>query len=157
MASPSPSRVPELTDSFLARLAAAEGLARVKVIDGPIVSDSASGEWVFVGYDADPEGDGDAATTSQTWAGIGARAKNEEILLTCAVLVRKGSTAVKPLRDRVFEIFAEVEAVVRADPSLGLPPPTVCAITDTTFRTPQTSRGLEGRLLFTLATNPTRI
>lgn len=153
----SPSRLPDLVDNFVSRLEAASGLSGVQVVDGPIVSGTAAQEQVFVGYDADPEGDAEAASTSQTWAGLGARAKNEDIQLTCAVLVRKGSTAVKPLRDRVFAIFAEVEAVVRADPSLGLPPPTVCAITDTSFRTPQTPNGIEGRLLFTLATTITRI
>ncbi|MFJ9114479.1 hypothetical protein ACIRJO_02905 [Streptomyces sp. NPDC102394] len=151
------SRVPDLIDNFLAALADAAGLSGVQIVDGPEISDSSAGEMVVVGFDADPEGDYEAASTTQAWAGIGAKKKNEDIQVTCAVLVRKGSTAVKPLRDRVFAIFAEVETVVRADPSLGLPPPTVCAITDTSFRTPQTSRGIEGRLAFTLSATPTRI
>ncbi|WP_406168885.1 hypothetical protein [Streptomyces sp. NBC_00996] len=151
------SRVPQLIDNFLAALNAAAGLAGVKVVDGPEVSDTAATEFVVVGFDGDSEGEYEAASTTQAWAGIGAKKKNEDIQITCAVLVRKGSPAVKGLRDRVFEIFAEVEAVVRADPALGLPPPSVCAVTDTSFRTPQTSNGLEGRLLFTLAATPTRI
>lgn len=152
-----PSRVPNLIDNFLAALNAASGLDGVEIVDGPLVSDSAATEMVIVGFDADPEGEYEAASTTQTWAGIGAKRKNEEIQLVGAVLVRKGSVKVKPLRDRVFAIFAEVEAVVRADPSMGLPPPTVCAITDTSFRTPQTTRGIDGRLLFTLSVTPTRI
>lgn len=152
-----PSRVPNLVDNFLAALTAAAGLNGVQIVDGPLVSDSSATELVVVGFDADPEGEYEAASTTQTWAGIGAKRKNEEIQVTCAVLVRKGSTAVKPMRDRLFAIFAEVEAVVRADPSMGLPPPSVCAITDTSYRTPQTSNGIEGRLLFTLAATPTRI
>lgn len=151
------SRVPALIDNFLAALNAASGLAGVQIVDGPEISNSAATEWVIVGFDGDDEGEYEAASTTQTWAGLGAKAKNEAIDVTCAVVVRKGSTVVKPLRDRVFEIFAEVEAAVRADPALGLPPPTVCAVTDTSFRTPQTSTGLEGRLLFTLAASPTRI
>lgn len=152
-----PSRVPNLIDNFLTALNAASGLDGVQIVDGPLVSDSAATEMVVVGFDADPEGEYEAASTTQTWAGIGAKRKNEEIQLVGAVLVRKGTVKVKPLRDRVFAIFAEVEAVVRADPSMGLPPPTVCAITDTVFRTPQTTRGIEGRLLFTLSVTPTRI
>jgi len=151
------SRVPDLIDNFLAVLKAAPGLSDVQVVDGPLVSGTAVREQLFVGYDADPEGEAQAASTTQTWAGLGAKAKNEDIELTCAVLVRKGSTDVRTLRVRVYEIFAEVEAVVRADPSLGLPPPSVCAVTDTSFRTPQTPDGIEGRLLFTLAATPTRI
>lgn len=151
------SHVPALIDNFLAALTAAAGLDDVKIIDGPEVTDSAATEMVVVGFDADPEGEYEAASTTQAWAGLGAKRKNEDIEVTCAVLVRKGSTAVKPVRDRVFAIFAEVEAVVRADPSMGLPSPTVCGITGTAFRTPQTSSGLEGRLLFTLSASPTRI
>lgn len=151
------SRVPDLIDNYLAALAAASGLEGVGIVDGPEVSDASADELVVVGFDADPEGDFEAASTTQAWAGIGAKRKNEDIQVTCAILVRSGSTRVKPLRDRVFAIFGIAEAVVRADPSLGLPPPTVCAITDTSFRTPQTSRGIEGRLLFTLAATPTRI
>ncbi|MFD4343406.1 hypothetical protein ACFWQ6_00740 [Streptomyces coelicoflavus] len=152
-----PSRVPELIDNVLAALKLSPELAKVKLVDGPLVSDSAASEWVFVGYDGDPNGEYSTASTSQTWAGLGAKAKNEDISLTCAVLVRRGSTDVRACRRRTFEIFAAVEAVVRADPSLGMPPPTVCSITDTAFFTEQTDRGIQGRLPFTLATNPTRI
>lgn len=150
------SRVPELLDAFLAALEAAAGLEGVEVVDGPFVSDSAAAEWVFVGYDGDPEGDYITAQTTQQWAGIGAKAKNEDVTITGAVLVRQGSVAVKPCRDRTFAIFAVVEAAVRAVPSLGLPSPTVCAISEHTFHTEQTDRGIQGRLPFTL-TCSTRI
>lgn len=150
------SRVPALIDSFLERLQAADGLAGVQVVDGPLVSDSAKSEWVFVGYDGDPEGDFTTSQTTQQWAGLGAKAKNEDIILTGAVLVRQGSTKVKPCRDRTFAIFAEVEAVVRADPALGLGTPTVCSVAEHTFHTEQTTTGIQGRLPFTL-TCSTRI
>lgn len=150
------SRVPALIDAFLAALTADAGLTGVQVVDGPLVTDSAATEWVFVGYDADPEGEYMTAQTTQQWAGLGAKAKNEDITLTGAVLVQQGSTAVKPCRDRTFAIFAEVESVVRANPSLGLPTPTVCSISEHTFHTEQTDRGIRGRLPFTL-TCTTRI
>lgn len=151
-----PSRVPALIDNFVAALQASAGLAGVQVVDGPLVTNSAASEWVFVGYDAAPDGEYQTASTSQMWAGLGARAKNEDILLTGAVLVQRGSTAVKACRDRAFEVFAAVEAVVRADPALGLPPPTVCSISETTFFTEQTDRGVQGRVIFTLSSS-TRI
>lgn len=150
------SRVPQLIDALLAALTAAAGLDGVKVVDGPLVSNSSASEWVFVGYDADPEGEFSTASTTQQWAGLGAKAKDEDIVLTGAVLVRRGSTDVKSCRDRTFAIFAEVESVVRADPALGLPPPTVCSISETSFHTEQTDRGIQGRLPFTL-TCSTRI
>lgn len=145
------SRVPELIDAFMGALTASVGLDGVKVVDGPLVTDSAASDWVFVGYDGDPEGEFMTTQTSQQWAGIGAKAKNEDILLTGAVLVRRGTTDVKPLRDRLFAIFAEVEAVVRADPALGLATPTVCSISEHTFHTEQTTKGIQGRLPFTLS------
>ncbi|MCI3277525.1 hypothetical protein [Streptomyces cylindrosporus] len=150
------SRVPELIDNFVAALTAASGLSGVQVVDGPFVTDSAATEWVFVGYDGDPEGEYMTAQTTQEWAGLGAKAKNEAILLTCAVLVRRGTTDVKACRKRTFEIFAEVEAVVRADPSVGMPPPSICSIAEHTFHTEQTDRGIQGRMPFTL-TSSTRI
>lgn len=146
-----PSRVPDLIDNLIAALKASAGLSGVQVVDGPLVSDTAASEYVFVGYDGDPEGEFATAGTSQQWAGLGAKAKNEDITLTCAVLVQRGSVDVKACRVRAFEIFAQVEAVVRADPALGLPPPTVCSISETSFHTEQTDRGVRGRMPFTLS------
>ena len=150
------SRVPELIDAFLAALGESSDLTGVQVVDGPLVTSSAALEWVFVGYDGDPGGEFSTASTSQQWAGLGALAKNEDILLTCSVLVQGGLTDVRARRVRCFEIFAAVEAVVRADPALTLPPPTVCSISDTSFHTEQTERGVQARMPFTL-TCTTRI
>jgi len=146
-----PSRVPELIDAVVAALQASADLGGVRIVDGPLVTDSAASDWVFVGYDGDPDGEFATTSTTQQWAGLGAHAKNEDILLTCAILVRRGSTDVKPCRSRVFQIFAAVEAAVRADPALGLPPPTVCSISETSFHTEQTTNGVQGRMPFTLA------
>ncbi|MGV4984515.1 hypothetical protein ACVB8X_13925 [Streptomyces sp. NRAIS4] len=150
------SRVPQLIDALVAVLQAAAGLDGVKVVDGPLVSDSAVSEFVFVGYDGDPEGEFMTAQTTQQWAGLGAKAKNEDITLTGAILVQRGGIDVKACRDRTFAIFAAVEAAVRADPSLGLGTPTVCSVSETSFHTEQTDRGVQGRMPFTL-TCSTRI
>ncbi|MFB7736169.1 hypothetical protein ACFC08_17645 [Streptomyces sp. NPDC056112] len=146
-----PSRVPELIDALVAALQASPDLKGVKVVDGPLITDSAANDWVYVGFDADPEAIAPTASTTQEWAGLGALAKNEDIQLTCAVLVRRGPTDVRACRVRAFEVFGAVEAVVRADPSLGLPPPTVCSISEHTIHTEQTDRGIQGRMPFTLS------
>src|SRR5215470_17872349 len=146
----SPSRVPELIDNLVAALQAAPGLDGVQVVDGPLVSSSAAREWVFVGYDGDPEGEMQAASASQEWAGLGAKAKNEIIALNCCVMVLDGSTEVKPARDRAFAVFGDVESVARSDVALGLPPPTVCSIAEHSFYAEQTTDGLRGRLPFTI-------
>ncbi|MET7479536.1 hypothetical protein ABZT17_34955 [Streptomyces sp. NPDC005648] len=152
----SPSRVPELIDAFIAALEASADLDGVQIVDGPLVTDSAATEWVFVGYDGDPDGEFMTTQTTQQWAGLGAKAKSEDIALVCSVLVRRGSTDVKACRMRTFAIFGAVEAVVRANPSLGLPPPTICSVAEHTFHTEQTDRGIQGRMPFTL-TSSTRI
>ncbi|RPE44162.1 hypothetical protein EDD90_7392 [Streptomyces sp. Ag109_O5-1] len=150
------SRVPDLIDALVAALQASGGLTGVKVVDGPVVTDSAAEEWVFVGYDGDPEGDFTAATAQQEWAGLGAKKKNEDITVTCAVLVQRGSTDVRACRVRTYEVLAAVESVLRADPSLGFPTPTVCAVTEHAFHPEQTPDGIQGRLPFTV-TCTTRI
>ncbi|MEU2340064.1 hypothetical protein ABZ608_42165 [Streptomyces sp. NPDC013172] len=150
------SRVPDLIDALVPRLAASSDLADVKVVDGPLVTDSAALEWLFVGYDGDNEGDFIAATAQQEWAGLGAKKKNEDITLTCAIVVERGSTEVRSCRSRTYEIFAAVENVLRADPSLGFSTPTVCAVTEHTFHQAQTPEGIQGRLPFTV-TCTTRI
>lgn len=150
------SRVPDLIDALVKALQASPALSTVKVVDGPLVTDSAAQEWVFVGYDGDDQGDFTTASTRQDWAGIGAKKKNEDITLTCAILVQRGSTDVRACRVRTFGILAAVEDVLRADPSLGLGTPTVCSIAETTFHTEQTAGGVQGRMPLTL-TCSTRI
>lgn len=145
------SRVPAFIDNLLAALQAASGLADVKVVDGPIVSGAAANQWVFIGYDGDPEGEMQAVSESQEWAGIGAKKKNEEILLTCCVMVLGGTTDVKTIRDQAYSILGEIETVARTDVAQGLPTPTVCAITEHSYFQEQTSDGLRGRLPFTLS------
>lgn len=150
------SRLPALIDALVDAFQASAALSAVRVVDGPLVTDSAAQEWLFVGYDGDEQGDFTTATTTQEWAGLGAKRKNEDIALTCAVLVQRGSTDVRSCRIRTFEIFAAVEDVLRADPALGFDTPTVCAVTDNTFHTEQTSSGVQGRMPFTI-TCTTRI
>ncbi|MEU0039108.1 hypothetical protein, partial [Streptomyces sp. NPDC006333] len=113
-------------------------------------------EWVFVGYDGDDEGDFITAATIQEWAGLGAKKKSETITLTAAVLIQRGSIDVRSCRIRTYEVLAAIEDVLRADPSLGFPTPTICALTESTFHTEQTPDGVQGRLPFTV-TCTTRI
>lgn len=144
------SRVPTLIDNLVAALQAASGLTDVKVVDGPMVNGAAKNKWVFIGYDGDPDGEMQAVTETQAWAGLGAKKKNEEILLTCCVMVLGGTTDVKTIRDIAYTILGEVEAVARTDIAQGMPTPTVCAITDHSYFQEQTADGMRGRLPFTL-------
>lgn len=145
------SRIPDVIDVLVTRLDAAPTLDGVKVIDGPIVTNDPLHEAVYIGYDGDPEGDGAAVEFTQVWASIGQRARGETFSVTCAVVVWKGSTKVRPVRLRAFEVLAAIQDVVRADPSLGLPPPSVVAFASGSVIQLQRQSGLECRIPFQIA------
>lgn len=145
------SRVPDVIDALVALFDAAPGLDGVKVVDGPIVTNDPLPEAVFVGYDGNPEGDGEAGDFRQEWASIGQKAKDERFTITCAVVVWRGSTKVKPARDRAFALIAAVEDALRADPALGQPPPTIVAFASGSLVQSQRQSGCECRIPFQIA------
>lgn len=150
------SRVPAVIDALVDFFEAAPALADVRVIDGPIVTSSPLKEAVYVGYDGDPDGEGQAAESAQEWAGIGQKARKETVTVTCAVVVWHGSTKIRPVRVRAYEVLAAVEESLRTDPSLGLPPPTVAAWASGSLTQTQSQNGCECRIPFQVAVN-TRI
>jgi hypothetical protein len=145
------SRAPDAIDRLVALFDAAPQLDGVKVVDGPIVTGDPLHEAVYVGYDGDPDGDGLAVDFSQEWASIGQKAKNETFTVTCAVVVWKGGTKVRPIRARAFELLAAVEDLLRGDPALGMPPPTVVAFASGSCVQSQRASGLEVRIPFQIA------
>lgn len=150
------SRVPDAIDNLVALFEAAPALAGVTVVDGPIVTNDPLREAIFVGYDGDPDGEGQAVDFGQEWASIGQLAKDETFSVTCAVVVWRGSTKVRPVRVRAYELMAAVGVVLRTDPSLGLPPPTVVALASGSLFQAQRQSGLECRIPFQVAVS-TRI
>ena len=77
----------------------------------------AAGDFLVIGGTEDP--DDEPSSFDQTWNGLGAKTKNESGDVTCAVLVGTGNEDVKVARDRAIALLGEIEAKVRADPSLG--------------------------------------
>lgn len=145
------SRVPDVIDALVTLFTASPNLGDAKVLDGPPVTDSPLFEAIYVGYDGDPDGGAETATFEQEWAGLGARAKNETVTVTCAVIAWKGdnnAAARKARRVRAFALLGVVEAIVRADPSLGFPPPTVAAMASGQLFQRQTASGFEARIPF---------
>ena len=145
------SRAPDVIDALVALFAAAPALTGVKVIDGPPVTGDPLHEAVYIGYDGDPDGDGQAVDFAQEWGAIGQKSKNETFTVTCAVVVWKGGTLVRPIRARAFELLATVEDLLRGDPSLGMPPPTVVALAAGSCVQSQRASGLEVRIPFQIA------
>lgn len=101
--------------------------AGANVVDGRThVSDAI--DFVFVGYDGDPEGDWVAANLDQEWAGIGKKSRDDWFDIVCAVVSHYSADSARVDRDRVQAQFTLVETAILADPSLGFPPPCVAAV-----------------------------
>lgn len=146
------SRAPAVIDALVALFEATPALDGVKVVDGPLVTGDPLHRAVFVGYDGDPDNDGgEAVTFSQEWASIGQKAKNETFTVQCAVAAWKGSTKVRPVRVLAYDLLAAVEDTLRADPSLGMPPPTIVAFASGSLIQAQRKSGIECRIPFQIA------
>lgn len=94
--------------------------AGANVIDGPVVVGDTL-DFVYIGYDGDPDGDWSAATIDQNWAGIGTKKRDESIDIVGAVVSRYSADDAQTARARVQAQFTIVENAILADPSLGLP------------------------------------
>lgn len=94
--------------------------AGANVVDGPVVVGD-SLDFVYIGYDGDPDGDWSAATMGQDWAGIGTKKRDESFNIAGAVVSRYSADDAQTARARVQAQFTIVETSVLADPSLGLP------------------------------------
>lgn len=104
--------IPALVTTFT------EGLPEaIHVIDGDTVSGDA-GTFLMVGWE-DPDNDrATSATGQQKWAGIGAKARDEEGTITCLVIAWDGNNDFPAARAAVRAATDGVEALLRADPKL---------------------------------------
>ncbi|WP_326700204.1 hypothetical protein OG909_24720 [Streptomyces sp. NBC_01754] len=143
------SRIPELIDALMAQLTADPGLSGVVVVDGPEMSEAKSPDWLVVGFNGDPDGDFQAAQALGGWASL-ATGREEQIELTVAAIATRGETEVRAARQRVYEIGARLEALLAADPSVGLRSLEV-AIEASQLVQVQTDQGVQARLLLTVA------
>ena len=84
------------------------------VFDGPPTSDTelTLDDRVWIGYSPiDPQLP--ASTGSQDFRGIGARRRDEDFAIVCAVEHWSGDTTIQPLRDGAFALLAGVETLLR--------------------------------------------
>lgn len=143
------SRIPELIDALVAQLAVDPELAGVAVVDGPEVSEVVTPDWLIVGWSGDVDDGVQAAQTVGGWASL-ATGREEQIDLTVAAIATRGDTEVRAARQRVYEIGARLEALLFADPSVGLASLEV-AIEASQLLQVQTDQGVQARLLLTVA------
>lgn len=143
------SRVPEVIDALVALGQADAELTGVRVVDGPEISDESAPDWLVVGFDGDPNGDFQAATTVGGWSDLGT-GREEQWQVTVAAIASRGDTDVRAARVRVYEIAGRVEAWLRTDPSIGLSS-LEAAVEATQLRQDQTEQGMQAVLLLTVA------
>jgi hypothetical protein len=93
-------------------------LTDINVLDGYGLTDD-PGDYLMVGVE-DP--DSDRATSAegrQEWAGLGARARDEQGTVTCIAMSWNGDADLKAARAAAKATTAAVEDNLRADPNLG--------------------------------------
>lgn len=142
------SRAPLILNT-LVDLVTAGAPAGVRVFDGPLV-DGDPADAIHLGWDADPDSVGEAVTTTQEWAGLGAKKRNETVTVTNAIYLRDGAADPKAARTRGYQLLAVVEDAIHPLPSMGLPPPSWAGVTGSRLMYLTTEAGLEVWLGFTI-------
>lgn len=96
-------------------------VAPVPVIDGALVGSDWPAQWVVVGGDGIVDEEEDAGRVVQSWNGLGAKTRNEDLTIPCALGSSTGSAeaGMKARRDAALALLALLEAALRADPGLG--------------------------------------
>ncbi|MFD9111630.1 hypothetical protein [Streptomyces bottropensis] len=105
------SALPAALTALVTALQAADALTDVLVTDGQPVVDIATRDFLAVGWSG---GEDQAAEIMQDFNAAGARTRDEDFSITCVIDVWSGDEGFATVRNRVFEIFAVVETVLRA-------------------------------------------
>lgn len=143
------SRVPAVLDRLVVVATTAVAATPTKVFRGPVVTGD-PGNAIHIGYDGMPMGDYRSVNVTSTWAGLGARARNEEFVVYCAVTVLNGDTNVKAATDETYNLFNLFETALRDDPDLNQTPRLTAAINSVELFTMMHPAGLQVLLSFTI-------
>lgn len=150
------SRVPEVIEALVqlgktepAYEADKHGKGGVVVADGPQDPDDAVPDWLIIGFDGDPDGELEAATSVGGWSDLGT-GREEEFQITVAAIASNGDGDIVSARKRAYEIAAPLEEWLRTNPNLGLRS-LEAAIAGTRLVQDQTEDGVQAVLLLTVA------
>lgn len=137
------SRIPAVIDALVSTLKAA--MPNALVFDGPFTT-TPDRDYLVVGWT--PEGENPSG--SQTWAGVGNRARYEQIDIPCYCNSYSGSVTVSTRRNAAFALLSSAETALRADPMLGsaVPEPGHAQIGTYTAYQEQTEQGLAVGVIF---------
>lgn len=148
-----PSQLGTAIDKLVALVTAA--LPTVKVFDGPEVGSDWPAQWAVVGGDGPVDQEEDAGRTVQTWNGLGAKTRQEQLTITCAVGSSTGNdeTGLKGRRDAALALLAAIETALRADPGLGnfTTGDGAAEMSDASLKYVTNVQGLAAVLVFTIA------
>jgi len=143
------SRVPQAIDAVCTMCKN----AGLPVFDGPVITGDANRSALFIGYDGGGEegSDFNATDTTQAWAGIGLRRRNEDYSIVCSIIVFTGDTGSwKNARDAAFGLLDQVGELLRATPSLGLSSPSTAELMPGAYFQEPGPRGYQARIVFTI-------
>jgi hypothetical protein len=114
-----PSQLGAGIDKLVALFATA--VTPVPVYDGPQVGSGWPEQWVVVGGDGPVDEEEDAGRVVQSWNGLGAKTRTEDLTIPCALGSSTGAsdTSMKARRDAALALLAQIETALRADPGLG--------------------------------------
>lgn len=110
------STIPAAVDALVAGLTGAAGLSGVDVFDGPPMTGE-NPDFVCVGYD--PTDPLNSVEADQVPASLGNRAREESYEIICSLAAWSGSESMSARRVRAMDLFAAVEAWVRANITLN--------------------------------------
>lgn len=114
-----PAAIDWLVDTFRAADTLGAADPAVLVLDGPENDDTAQPRILWVAVE-DPELPGSGGGNStQSWAGLGAMRKNEQLSIPCVIRAWNGDGDVHAARAEAFEVLGAVENIVRGSASLG--------------------------------------
>lgn len=154
----STTRVPQMRAALIAAFTAAPALGAgdpppVRVSGGAKVTADPGPLALWVGVDDIDTATPVAANSEQQWMpGGGRRGRTEQMAVHCTIQAKSGSDDLDPLYDQAAAVLAAVEAVLRADPSLGgVLPSGDAAVTGAEWRQYPSSPGMAVRVMFTIS------
>lgn len=143
------SRVPAILTALTTTATTALSATTCKVYRGPFVTGD-PGTSLFIGYDGNPAGEFRAVQVVSQWAGLGARARDEQFDVACAITLLSGGGDVAQATDDVYALHTLFEAAVRADPALSQAPRLTAELSAGELFTMPHPSGLQVLLSFTV-------
>lgn len=146
----STSRFSAVVASLAAAITAAVNNPLIPVFDGPMTSDPDALSYFVVGSDGS-DGEVRAGQFTQSWAGLGARARDEMADVDCALVVLSGDEGTfAGVRDTAFGLLAQMETGMRSNFATNVPGVLWQELTVGDVFQANTNRGPRVRIPFTV-------